>query len=477
MSRFALSMAVVTVLLSISGCANPEQRNRQEQQQTVAKRADVAPATTKPELVVSVVTPSPPNTEAVVTVENNTPVSRIFKIDIFDLSDKTNLQGSSVFTLPAMSKTQKKVPPVEGKKFSSGVFFSYGQGPGNLESVTQRDGYRIPFEAGVVSNICQYPHGATPAIDFCVPIGTSVVAAKDGIVIGIVNHHDEGGPDQKFFDKANFVELLHTDGTRALYTHLLKDSVAVSLHAHVKRGDIIGKVGMSGQTSGPHLHFHVAKLNTSMQDDFIDPKFVTSDGRPLLFKQKYTVSQNISNPPAEELSEVAETRVKTVNKTACGQSQVTDNEKAIDCLSRGQLDAAIIHLIAHTKTNPNDSLALARLATQYTHLGRHEEAIPAYKNAIQKNWISWDFATSYAKSLFAIGQREEAIKWNMRAIKLAPDCIGCRQDLAAQLRELGRPREAIKLLQEYDESQKSRGKKVHFEGMIMLLEDDLSKSN
>jgi murein DD-endopeptidase MepM/ murein hydrolase activator NlpD len=56
----------------------------------------------------------------------------------------------------------------------------------------------------------------------------------------------------------NSVALRLADGTYATYAHLQPGSILVKEGQHVVRGDILGKVGNSGNATGPHLHFHVS---------------------------------------------------------------------------------------------------------------------------------------------------------------------------------------------------------------------------
>jgi murein DD-endopeptidase MepM/ murein hydrolase activator NlpD len=95
--------------------------------------------------------------------------------------------------------------------------------------------------------------------------GIDVVAAADGKVATT----REGVPDisVRLVDRekvmaigcGNAVVIDHGGGWRTAYCHMAKDSVAVRSGQEVKAGDRIGRVGLSGLTEFPHLHFMVLK--------------------------------------------------------------------------------------------------------------------------------------------------------------------------------------------------------------------------
>ena len=66
----------------------------------------------------------------------------------------------------------------------------------------------------------------------------------------------------------NFVEVTHEDGSRTIYGHLKKGSVAVSLHDTVTTRQRLGVVGSSGDSRRPHLHFEVRSANGQVLDPF-----------------------------------------------------------------------------------------------------------------------------------------------------------------------------------------------------------------
>ncbi len=95
------------------------------------------------------------------------------------------------------------------------------------------------------------------AVDFIAPIGTSVLAAADGIVTYISDDFNVGGPDASYWLYSNFIIISHSNGEFSRYDHLDYKSSKIKLNQNVQAGDKISKVGMTGYTYIPHLHFQV----------------------------------------------------------------------------------------------------------------------------------------------------------------------------------------------------------------------------
>jgi murein DD-endopeptidase MepM/ murein hydrolase activator NlpD len=146
----------------------------------------------------------------------------------------------------------------------------YGYQPycqfGARRSTTANDAdYAMPFGPGRYV-VMQGPrgtfsHGAGTAsenaVDWTVPTGTIVCAARDGRVVGVKQDSDIGGADQSFGPFANYVIVKHADGTFAEYLHLQKDGAMVKIGDRVTVGQPIGLSGQTGFASKPHLHFDV----------------------------------------------------------------------------------------------------------------------------------------------------------------------------------------------------------------------------
>lgn len=133
--------------------------------------------------------------------------------------------------------------------------------------------YLAPFAVGRQFPITQaYPetvtHGtldSVHAVDIAMPIGTDVLAARGGVVFDVAADNYSGGIDPaKKGSEANYVRILHEDGTFSLYAHLNWNTIRVKPGDRVRAGDYIADSGNTGFSTGPHLHFAVQR-NIGMQ--------------------------------------------------------------------------------------------------------------------------------------------------------------------------------------------------------------------
>lgn len=131
------------------------------------------------------------------------------------------------------------------------------QGPspatvGNIATIATDSTYTKPVNGPVSAGFEGYPgHGG---IDFAVPEGTPVHAARDGVVtIAQANHPWMG------WQGGNAVLIQHEDGMHTGYAHL--SQINVSVGQKVKQGQVIGLSGSTGLVTGPHLHFEFLPAN------------------------------------------------------------------------------------------------------------------------------------------------------------------------------------------------------------------------
>jgi len=114
--------------------------------------------------------------------------------------------------------------------------------------------FRFPLPKGVITSpfgprVDPFTHTESfhSGIDIAAPYGTDVYAARGGTVAEI-------GDDREY---GNYVLLQHAGGYQTLYGHLSR--VLVELNQRVASGMIIAKVGSTGMSTGPHLHFEIRR--------------------------------------------------------------------------------------------------------------------------------------------------------------------------------------------------------------------------
>ncbi|MBZ9794845.1 M23 family metallopeptidase [Mesorhizobium sp. ES1-4] len=84
-------------------------------------------------------------------------------------------------------------------------------------------------------------------VDWAAPVGTPVMAAFDGKI----SFQGDGG------SYGNLVKIAHANGRETRYAHMQKFAIASGVGTDVKAGDVIGYIGTTGLSTGPHLHFEL----------------------------------------------------------------------------------------------------------------------------------------------------------------------------------------------------------------------------
>jgi len=106
---------------------------------------------------------------------------------------------------------------------------------------------RLSSRYGVRENPLTGEEEFHQGIDLAAPEGTEVYAARDGVVVAC-------GADPVL---GNLVIIEHEAGYRTVYGHLRR--IAVGLKQQVRSGIIVGEVGTTGRSTGPHLHFEIRR--------------------------------------------------------------------------------------------------------------------------------------------------------------------------------------------------------------------------
>ena len=158
--------------------------------------------------------------------------------------------------------------------------------PGDPKISVAEVSYALPIDENSDWQLGQEFHGGFShddvqnryAIDLIVPVGTPVLAARGGIVMQVENSFDRGGTNRtQYVDRANFVRILHDDGSMGLYAHLQENGVLARVGDRVELGQLIAYSGNTGYSTGPHLHFCV-QVNSGMTLASIPFRMVGPEG-------------------------------------------------------------------------------------------------------------------------------------------------------------------------------------------------------
>jgi murein DD-endopeptidase MepM/ murein hydrolase activator NlpD len=145
--------------------------------------------------------------------------------------------------------------------------------------------YRLPYASDHRYRVLQtfgssFSHKGREqyAVDFNMTVGTAVHAARGGVVANVEASHTRGCWEKGCGKYANFIVILHSDGTTGEYYHLKQRGVVVDSGDQVKRGELIGYSGNTGHTTMPHLHFAVYRPVEWGRTQSLPFRFKDTDG-------------------------------------------------------------------------------------------------------------------------------------------------------------------------------------------------------
>jgi murein DD-endopeptidase MepM/ murein hydrolase activator NlpD len=189
-----------------------------------------------------------------------------------------NTREKELLTLEAL--------PVSGRRGYKMVV-SYAKGDPSAARPDENFLYLFPFGHGTKHRVTQGYNGAFThqdvenryALDFDLDMNTPVFAARGGLVFDVKKNSNRGGMSPAYNKDANFISVLHDDGTVGNYIHLKAGGALVAPGDRVEAGQHIGYSGNTGVSSGPHLHFDVQVPTPEGRMRSIPIHFVNHDGK------------------------------------------------------------------------------------------------------------------------------------------------------------------------------------------------------
>jgi len=169
--------------------------------------------------------------------------------------------------------------PIGSKETVSSNGKTYAKGEPETKTITSYFGYRAdPFTGKT-----KYHN----ALDIAGGRGlnsVNIIAARDGIVVYPTANVSNNCPSASSQSSCgggygNYVIIQHSDGNYTLYGHMYENSITVKAGDSVEQGQVIGKMGSSGNSTGAHLHFEIREGQNS-SSSVVDPLNYVSVDNP-----------------------------------------------------------------------------------------------------------------------------------------------------------------------------------------------------
>ncbi len=173
-------------------------------------------------------------------------IAKLYKVEVSDITNFNGLSEGDTLTIGEELIIPDGVMANEGSLTSTSSGSS-SQGYYATGAHKNVNGYFINPVPGLKRK-SQGLHGpGRRGIDLAAPTGTSIYASASGTVLLARSGYNGG--------YGNMVIIQHPNGTKTLYAHMSKITTSTGLL--VSQRDLIGYVGSTGKSTGPHLHFEV----------------------------------------------------------------------------------------------------------------------------------------------------------------------------------------------------------------------------
>lgn len=240
------------------------------------------------------------NNEVFIYADNweEMPMSAQFEFKLINLT--CTLPNKEIVVIPARDEKFliAKLAPIKPNEANSFSYTSsYNFGNALQENFDNNYIYSLPFEKGKTQSIFQgydgiFSHQNEFALDFDLKTGSEIMAARDGIVVVVINNNNQSCPNISCAKFNNKIVIMHSDGTFADYSHLEYRGAIVKKGDYVKQNQLIGYSGSTGFASGPHLHFAVFINRIDGKRTFIKTKFRTSESKATLLEEGKSYTKN-----------------------------------------------------------------------------------------------------------------------------------------------------------------------------------------
>ena len=169
--------------------------------------------------------------------------------EVFEDDEGKIFETGNVIFADLILRNQKNTLYYFDKKNSAGHYDKNGKSVKKALMKTPINGARLSSSFGMRKHPIDGFNKMHRGTDFAAPLGTPIMASGDGKIIR-AKWCGGGG---------NCIKIKHNSTYSTIYAHMSKFAVGIKNGVRVKQGQIIGYVGSTGKSTGPHLHYEVIK--------------------------------------------------------------------------------------------------------------------------------------------------------------------------------------------------------------------------
>lgn len=130
----------------------------------------------------------------------------------------------------------------------------------NPIDINETSYFRPLFKMSTHARIKEAGSDDTNAVDFDVPLGTNIYSAGDGIVSALQSDCTAGGNDPALAGKDNYLYIYSSKEKLIFCYRHLDPFNNIKLNDKIRKGDLLGRVGLTGYAVSPHLHFVIYEI-------------------------------------------------------------------------------------------------------------------------------------------------------------------------------------------------------------------------
>lgn len=201
-------------------------------------------------------------------------------VAVFD--EKNTIQGIQIMTISAYPRTDEVFTETVFDYPFEGEWFVFWGGTNPLVNYHyEYENQRYAYDFIVFDGKSSF-EGDAKANESYAAFGKNYLAPADGKVVAIENNIPDNEPVGEMNEDqplGNYVIIDHGNDEFSYLAHFQKESIEVEEGEQVKQGDILGLVGNSGNSSEPHIHFHVADSADPQTSKSIRIQFESDDAK------------------------------------------------------------------------------------------------------------------------------------------------------------------------------------------------------